>query len=194
MIPAIIHQVWVGRKQIPANYLKWTDRLQELNPHWELKLWTDFGVRNFLCDPKPLWDKFWSPASVSNMVRLLVIQKYGGIYLDMDMEPLQPIDAVRQVYGNAFAADQGDGRICNAAFGAPPNHAWVEWQINHGAGECDPHDAAWGVYTMTKAPREGLHLVPTQMFYPYHYDDPPEKRLPREYTICEHKWDGSWKK
>jgi mannosyltransferase OCH1-like enzyme len=194
VIPQIIHQVWVGKKPIPTRYTFWADRLWDMNPNWERKVWTDFAIRKFLCDPKPLWDKFWSPASVSNMVRLLAVQKYGGIYLDMDMEPLQPLNSVRQLFGHAFAADQGDGRLCNAAFGAPPDHPWVNWQIKHGAGDCDPHDAAWGVYTMTKAPRDMVHIVRTDAFYPYHYDAPPEKRFPREDTICEHKWDGSWAK
>jgi hypothetical protein len=109
------------------------------------------------------------------------------------MEPHQPIDS-RLAMTTAFAADQGDGRICNAAFGAPPDDPWIKWQINHGAGDCDPHDAAWGVYTMTKAPREGVYIARTDMFYPYHYDSPLDQSKPTEFTVCEHKWHGSWTK
>lgn len=165
-----------------------------INPHWEVKLWHDDSLLGVGIDTEYMLKRFWSPASASNMIRLKLIQKYGGIYLDMDMEPLLPIDSVRQVYGHAFACDQGDGRLCNAAFGAPPDHPWINWQIEHGPGDCDPHDAAWGVYTMTKAPREMLYVVRTNAFFPYHYSEPEELRKPHPYTICEHKWHGSWTK
>jgi mannosyltransferase OCH1-like enzyme len=168
---------------------------EDMNPMWEIKLWDDWCLKSWMgIKSEELLAKFWSPASASNMARLLVVKKFGGIYLDMDMEPHRPLANVRQVYGHAFAADQGDGRLCNAAFGAPPDHPWIDWQIEHGSGDCDPHDAAWGVYTMTKAPRDMVHVLGPASFYPYHYDDPVDKRVPDEYTICEHKWDGSWTK
>lgn len=199
MIPKTLHQIWIGGKPIPANYWAWHERLHHLNPNWTIRLWSDNGLRDVGIDVGHMKRQYWSNASASNMIRLKLVEKYGGIYLDMDMEPHQPLDSrIPLVW--AFAADQGDGRLCNAAFGAPPNHPWIEWQIRHGAGDCDPHDAAWGVYTMTKAPRavafpnDGVYVLKTDIFYPYHYDTPQELRKPTEDTVCEHKWDGSWTK
>lgn len=194
MIPPLIHQIWIGGTALPLRYDKWHRMLNFINPRWGIILWDDEKLVNDGINLTSLYSKYWSHASVSNMVRLLLVQKYGGIYLDMDMEPLRGLDCLRQVYGNAVACDQGDGRICNAFFGAPPDHPWVNWQVDHGNGECDPHDAAWGVYTMTKAPRDDLHLAPTELVYPFHYSVPTAERKPSEHSVLVHHWDGSWTK
>lgn len=196
MIPPLIHQIWIGPKPLPQNYDKWHRQMGFVNHKWAVVLWDDKQVMADGFDLRSLYGKFWSHASVSNMLRLMIIQRYGGVYLDMDMEPLQPLSSRLPMDNRPFCADQGDGRLCNAVFGAAPNDPWVDWQIREGNREVDPHDAAWGVYTMTAAPRDyfGVYVCKSDLFYPYHYDAPKELRKPTEDTLCEHKWDGSWTK
>ena len=189
MTPKLVHQIWLGPQR---PHIEFHRELAIKNPDYSVVLWRERDLIGLGVDLNGLYDKFWSHASVSNMLRLMIVKKYGGFYLDMDMEPIKPIDCLRQVYGNAAAADQGDGRICNAFFNAPPDHPWVNWQIEHGAGDCNPHDAAWGVYTMTKAPRYGLYLVPTELVYPFHYD--AVDKSVGENAVLVHHWDGSWTK
>jgi mannosyltransferase OCH1-like enzyme len=197
VIPKIIHQIWLGDKPMPKQHWRWRMELAAMNLDWEIKLWDDNSLTAEGLMLGNLYKPYWSHASVSNFVRLWIVERYGGVYLDTDMEPLKPIDPLVElgsVLNLAVACDQGDGRICNAFFAAPPNNEWVKWQRKHGAMDCDPHDAAWGVYTMTKAPRDGLCLIPTASVYPFHYSVPKENRKVSEHSILAHHWEGSWQK
>jgi mannosyltransferase OCH1-like enzyme len=180
VIPRVIHQVWVGRAPIPNQYAKWSEILRAMNPAWD--------YRFHRVNDDNLKERFFSPASQSNWVRLEVVKKWGGVYLDMDMEPLKPLDSL--IDHQAFAACQDGDRLCNAVFGAEPNHPWVNWQLGNIIG--DRHDAAWGVYTMSAAPREGVAIIPPHLVYPWHYDDPPHARKPHPESILVHHWAGSW--
>lgn len=183
MIPKIIHQVWVGNVlNIPNQHAAWSEAIIAMNPTWEFR----FHVVN----DDDLKRRFWSPASQSNFIRLQVIQEHGGIYLDMDCEPLKPLDSL--VGHSAFGAEQDPGRICNAVFGAEPNHPWINWQLHRGAGIHDPHDAAWGVYTMSEAPRIDVAVLPSHLVYPWSYDTPKSQQKPHPESIIAHHWAGSW--
>lgn len=196
MIPRIIHKIWIGGKPIPPEYLEWNDRLKDINPDFKIQIWNEDSLKEDAYRIDELKKEFWSPASISNFMRLCVVHEYGGIYMDMDFEPVSPL--VRLMASDKpFAAIQDGDRICNAFFGAPPQDRWLEWQIRsfdkHGY---DLHDAAWGVYLMSKAPRENLWTMPQHWVYPFHYDDPTEirKNKIKDDTMLIHHWGGSWTK
>ena len=46
-IPKIIHQIWIGNRQIPKELQKYQLTWKKENPDWEYKLWTNEEVKNY---------------------------------------------------------------------------------------------------------------------------------------------------
>jgi len=189
VIPKIIHFVYCGGA-IPVEMLAMMATVTDKNPTFISKLWDNDTMAMEGWDYDELLARFKAPVHVSDYVRLLVIQKYGGIYVDCDVECIRPITSLLQ--HEAFAAPQdGTGQLCPAVFGAVPNHPWINWQIEH-ADEYSKPDQPWNVTLMTDAPREGVTLCPTRWFYPFLWDVPKADRTVAEDTMLIHHWKGSW--
>lgn len=169
--------------------VEWRRTLLNLNPAWEHVLWDERRLRDHGFDYEQSHEQLGSWAAVSNAFRLLILARFGGIYLDTDFECLRPLDELPSE--GAIAALQDDIRICNAFMGARPGHPWIKWQVRNFL-KYDQRDPASGVYLATEAPREDLTLVRRSLVYPFSYDTPPEKRVPLKSSILVHHWVGSW--
>lgn len=183
---------------MPSRYVRFSDGLKAMNPSFEYHLLNEKDAEEL---SGRSWDKlkntFGSYVSISNYVRLISIYLHGGIYLDLDFEAVKPLDPLLQ--HSAFAAvsdntsvDGSPNRICPAAFGAEAKHPWLKWQLDRW-NKYPPKDPNWGVTLMSVAPREGITLVPTATFFPFHWDSKPEDRVPQPETIAIHHWDGDWR-
>ena len=92
MIPNKIHYCWFGKK--PKNKV-----IQKCMASWEKHL-SDYEIiewneENFDIDMHPYVKKAYMEghwAFVADYVRLWVLEKYGGIYLDTDMEVIRPLN------------------------------------------------------------------------------------------------------
>jgi len=132
---------------------------------------------------------------VTNILRLYLLNRFGGVWLDTDVEAIDTLERLPLDNYRAFAAEQDGGRICNAVMGADVGHQWIREQIMRSyRGEFPIKDPASGVYVATAAPREGLTIIPQHYVYPWMYDSPPEKRVPHADSILVHHWQGSWNK
>lgn len=92
MIPKVIHYCWFGGKPLPANIKKCMKSWKKYCPDYKIVEWNE---ENFNISDHPFvkaaYDaKAW--AFVSDFVRLQVIYKYGGIYLDTDVKLLKNLD------------------------------------------------------------------------------------------------------
>lgn len=189
MIPKTIHHVYCGAP-VPPVMAAYMQTAIDLNPTWERRLWTADNLDELGLNYDKLLAVFEAPVHVSDYVRLAALLKFGGIYLDSDVEVVRPLDSLLD--NLAVAATQDDtGQICPAVFGAHSSHRWVKWQIDHAESYSRPNHP-WNVTLMTDAPRSGLTLVPTDTFYPWLWNAPKEDRKPTENTLCIHHWKGSW--
>lgn len=92
-IPRILHQVWLGNSNLPLQFCQWQKRWQELHPRWLYHLWTDNHLAKFL--PEPLLSlcvNMKNKGEASDILRYAVLFQMGGVYVDMDMEPLRSIE------------------------------------------------------------------------------------------------------
>lgn len=190
MIPRIIHQIWIG-PDLPADQSKFIRGVGSMNPEWSHIVWGATMLKGVGIDAYLLKDELKTWASVSNYVRLRLLLKFGGCYLDTDMEALRPLDTIGDF--DCFAAEQDHDRICNAFMGAAPSHPWIAWQLQHWS-DFNQKDAAGGVYLATAAPRNLVRLIPQHLVYPWMYDSQPEKRVAHPESILIHHWAGSWNK
>lgn len=96
-IPKIFHYCWFGNKKIPDIQRKCILSWSNIHPEYEVKLWNE---ENYDLSNAPLYVKEAYEAKkyafVSDYVRLDVVYKYGGIYLDTDVELYQRIDELEK--------------------------------------------------------------------------------------------------
>jgi mannosyltransferase OCH1-like enzyme len=125
-IPRVLHQIWLGKGEMPLHQRRWRRRFAEMNPHWEMRLWTDDNL------PPILNRNAWAacgnvggtPGCVmrSDILRLELLARFGGIYLDTDVKPIRPLDDMCPPEVRAWAACEQLDIVSNAAMGFPPNH------------------------------------------------------------------------
>lgn len=129
-IPKIIHRIWVkGSGLLPEEYAEAGEMWQEMHPDWEVRTWTmpPFRLRNQeLWDGAPREDRMRWRADV---LRLELLLNFGGLYVDMDVIPLRPLDALldtrRAVAGYSPDTWKGTKVITNAIMAAEPFHPWM---------------------------------------------------------------------
>ena len=95
LIPHIIHQAWKSYL-VPKATVPWIKSWAESHPQWEYWFWTPDNVKAFLHRHYPhLLDVYVNlPFDVqrADAMRYIVLYHFGGLYADLDMECLKPVD------------------------------------------------------------------------------------------------------
>ncbi len=91
MIEKKIHLIWFGDREKKIIYL---DDLKKIYPDYEIKIWgnDDFSFDENIFVKRAFKEKRWS--FLSDFYRLKVLYENGGIYLDIDMQPIKSIDEI----------------------------------------------------------------------------------------------------
>lgn len=93
-IPKIIHYCWFGRNPLPPMAAKCIESWKKFLPDYEIKEWNE---DNFDVAINPYVEEAYHTkkyAFVSDFARFWVLYNYGGIYFDVDVELLKPIDDI----------------------------------------------------------------------------------------------------
>ena len=88
-----IHCFWFSGEEKPEDYQRCIDSWKRVCPDYEIMEW---NAENYDCTKAPFMKQAYEKrkwAFVSDYARLDVIYRYGGIYLDMDVELLKRPDA-----------------------------------------------------------------------------------------------------
>lgn len=129
-IPKIIHQVWVGGSEIPAILKYYQKTCRDLHPDWEYKLWTDKEVDEWDFENKDLYNNTRNYAEKSDILRHQILKDFGGVYLDMDIKCLKPLDPLHYLYDAYFGlefpvAHWGRPIIAPGIMASSPHHKVV---------------------------------------------------------------------
>ena len=110
-IPKYIHYCWFGGKPIPEKVQKYIDTWKKYMPDYEIIRWSEenFDVMNIKYTKEAYEAKKY--AFVSDVARIYALEKMGGIYLDVDVEVIKPLDSL---FGD-FNAELGSE--CESAIG-----------------------------------------------------------------------------
>lgn len=195
MIPKKLHQVWLGDKDIPKQFINFTKNWKDLHPDWDYKLWTDETILD-KPEIKNLVDQCEAFSSKSNVVRLYAVYLEGGVYTDMDVDWVQNFNQLLNV--NAFAARQQPNMFCNAVFGAIRNSDWVEFQIQK-LPNLVHLPPPWGPPLITQAAdtfeqTKEFHEYPKNFFYPFLWHQKAGNKSKYIHSYAIHYWEHSWKK
>lgn len=133
-IPKIIHFFWTGPNFSYMDYIA-VKSAKKFNPSYEINLWYDnAGITKWwkkiekICKLKSAKDlinhEFTCMVRLSEFIRLSVLYKYGGIYLDTDTITLRSLDYLLNY--NFWAGYQDDKLINIAIIGCVPKHDIVK--------------------------------------------------------------------
>ena len=150
LIPARIHSFWFSGEEKPDIYKKCIESWHRYCPGYEILEWNadNYDVAKNTYMKQAYEHRKW--AFVSDYARLDVVHTYGGIYLDMDVELLAPIDRLRNA--TAFFCRQDDGFIeLGSGFGAMQGNRLIKEMLEIYAGQALVDDA--GVIDMTAQPQ-----------------------------------------
>jgi len=190
MIPKILHQVWLGPNTIPREFLDWRGGWRSLHPDWTYMLHTNEDVPQHL---KHYIESCKHFSSKSNIMRLYVVNKYGGVYCDTDFEWNKNIECF--LNNNFIAAKQQSSVYCNAFFGSVANSPILNWQLDL-LDKYYIRSPPWGPELLTLAIekfKNDITVIPSKYVYPYLWNIPftPASNFPDAYLV--HHWRKSWK-
>ncbi len=134
-IPRILHQTW-KTSSVPEPLASFQARWRELHPDFEYRLWTDEQndalVRSEFPELHALYRSFPREIYRADMARCLYLLRFGGVYVDLDVEPLRPLDGFLAECGECVLGAEpesharkrrGKSRLaCNAIMASAPGH------------------------------------------------------------------------
>ena len=86
-IPKIIHQIWIGPKKVPWKWINsFKISFRNKYPGWKYYLWTDEEVSKFNLINKKEYNSEKSYYGKADILRLEILYRFGGIYIDADSE------------------------------------------------------------------------------------------------------------
>ncbi len=216
MIPKIIHYCWIGGAPLPELAEECIASWKKYMPEWKYMEWNE---SNFDIAAAPLYvrqayeaRKF---AFVSDYVRLWALERYGGLYMDVDFEVFRPFDDLMDKYP-AFAGYEGSKRqpVMMGVIASEPHGAWVRDMLDtyenreflrpDGSLDMTPNTS----YFSNRLESQGfiangaekdvwvknmffLHVFPAHYFCPVLTTG---EDIRTEETYCEHKGESSWAK
>jgi mannosyltransferase OCH1-like enzyme len=200
MIPKIIHYVWIGGASKPLEVeqtlKQWHDKL----PNYKIMEWneTNFPITEA---PKYVTDAFakqkW--AFVSDYIRLWTLYKYGGIYLDTDVEVLRSFDGL--LLNHSFIGKESPNTMCTAVIGSEPQQEWIKSLLDsykerlficqNGKFDETPNSVIiFKFLQMSNTENFGIKIFGQQTFSPINYYG--NGRVTSE-TVCIHHYSATWK-
>jgi len=168
-IPRVLHQIWLGPAPLPPEDAAWAAGLRALHPAWGYRLWTDADLPGLWAfDPfglRAAFDLAHNYGYQSDLLRLLILWLYGGVYLDTDCEGLAPLDPLLvgcdAFLGATFQPQPHEGiYIENAVMGAAPRHPFLSQVLTKLAAQ----SASWparGAPLAAGTPKTGLGTLDT---------------------------------
>lgn len=197
MIPKIFHRIWLD-EPIPERYEKFWLGFKTRHPTWEFRTWNSSDELDWLQN-RDLFDSVKTWAGRADVARYEIVHRYGGVYVDTDVECLNPIEELLSD-DRLFIAWEDDNLLCPTVFGASPEHpalrhlidALPNWVASH---PNDPPNYQTGPVPATEAwrMRDDVRRLPPIYFYPVGWWE--REKLGGPYpakTLLVHHWDKGW--
>lgn len=207
MIPKIIHYCWFGRGEKPELAKKCIASWKKFCPDFEIREWNEDNCGDLAI---PFMAEAYAAkkyAFVSDVMRLVVLEQYGGVYFDTDVEVLRDISPLLEDEGFiGFENDQfvNSGQVLAAIPHHPVIGAMIaEYKTLHflnpdgsiNAVGC-PHlnSDVMERFGLVRNGQEqlvaGIHVYPEDYFNPM--DSTTGKLTKTEHTYSVHWYSMSW--
>lgn len=201
----LVHVVWLGKKKFPQLTLKCMESWKKYLTNQTLCIWTEDSL-NLSHDFVKIAYENKSWAFACDYLRLWVIHKYGGVYIDTDVELIKPID---DLPANFIGIERGFNSLAlGLMFGAEKGNDVIYDMMSmydHFFFSLDRKDNFIMPALTTKyfksrgyVHEEGVHsflgftIFPSEYFSPIDYFSKEETVTDKTYSI--HHYMESWKK
>lgn len=191
-IEKIIHQTWKST-DIPQHYVKWIKTWTKNHPDWKYMFWTDESARKLIADKYsnllPAYDSYLENIRRADAMRYVILYEYGGIYVDLDMESLRPLNSIvrkyscilpQEPYEHPIIDSNFEHLVINAFMACKKGHPLMKtfhenlpkfshmWNLLDSTG---PHyiTLLYREYIQTKfdpTSDDGVYLAPAEYFFP----------------------------
>jgi mannosyltransferase OCH1-like enzyme len=123
----IIHQIWIGESEMPNREKEYVKMTKELNPSYHQILWYDGNIPKLPEKFKEIYDRHYKRkdwVQCADLLRQYLVYEMGGIYIDVDYEPLKPLNCLKLDSCDGFLYHGGDEdlNISNSMFGFKSKH------------------------------------------------------------------------
>lgn len=212
MIPKVIHYCWFGQKQKPKLILDCIDSWRKLCPDYDIIEWNETNSdmsNNFVKNAYAT--KKW--AFVADYIRLDVLSKHGGIYLDTDMMLLKSLDEL--LFNKCFFGAEEEKIISGGIIGCVKGDPFIEKCASNYSGLNIDSDTDFNsiaiplVLTDTLEKQYGIKvsienntvidnikIYTKEYFYPFPNKNKSDIKnylnYKTEKTIAIHLWNASW--
>lgn len=207
MIPKIIHYCWFGRGEKPELAKRCIASWEKFCPGFEIREWNEDNC-DYLAVPfmaEAYNEKKY--AFVSDVMRLIVLEQYGGVYFDTDVEVLKDFTPLLQDEG--FIGFENDQYVASGlVIAATAHHSVIRAMIEEyrklhylqpdgsttTVGCPHLNTAVLERYGLIRNGREqiiaGIHVYPADYFNPL--DSTTGKLTKTANTYSVHWYSMSW--
>ncbi len=207
MIPKKIHYCWFGGNPLPKDAQRYIKSWKKYLPDYEIIEWNE---NNFDLDMYQFTREAYDNgkyAFITDVVRLYVLKKYGGIYMDTDVEVLKSLD--RFLTHAAFSGFENDSFVPTGIMASEANGKWVNdllayYDNRHFVKENGELDTISNTYIITQMMKQkGFRMnnlfqeienyvafYPNEYFCPKSYRTGKIELTQNSYTI--HHFAKSW--
>lgn len=194
MIPRVFHWIWLGPDPMPPQHADFLQTWQRQHPEWERRVWREEDLPPLHNDEAYRSARSW--AQKADVARYEILLRYGGVYLDTDMECVRPLEPA--IAGlEAFLGLERRDLMGNAILGCVAGHPWMV-----GVVEALPEAVRQNWLTLEQtgpafltrvtSGRDDVAVFPPPVFYP-HPSTAADARGPvAAETIAIHHWGRSW--
>jgi mannosyltransferase OCH1-like enzyme len=206
MIPKVIHYIWIGNNKEPEIFQHSLKSWKKHCPDYKIMCWDesniDFNISNYTKETY-INKKY---GHVGDYYRLWILYNYGGIYLDVDVELLKPIDHLLSY--DSFFSFQDHKRInLGNGFGSIRANRLLKIMIDEydrlfssssfiNSLKTSPEIDTTILKSTGLKPNNQIQIIDNNIFLPREYMSPKSFYSKRTYitkkTISIHHFDGSW--
>lgn len=135
-VPKVLHQIWMqGKDAVPSKYAAARATWTQVHPDWEIRVWDEADLIALIRGtpwetPLRLCRRLIQRADV---LRCAVLERFGGVYADMDMYALKSLDPL--LHDDRIQVGQTTFQ------GVPFVHHFM--RVNNGIILCPPSSPFW---------------------------------------------------
>jgi len=197
-IPRTFHRVFMD-DPIPERYEEFWRMLRALHPGWRFVTWDSSEEVRAWMPCRTEFDRARTWAGKSDVARYAILARYGGVYVDTDVEPLRAFDELLRD-PRPFCGWEDENLLCPTVMGSPPGHPAMAALLQALPGWARlrrrlPPNKQTGPHFLTAQwrNRTDVRLLPPRAFYPVGWWEkaklggpyPPE-------SFSVHHWDAGW--
>jgi mannosyltransferase OCH1-like enzyme len=207
IIPKIVHIIWVGPKTPPPIFKDCLESVKKYLPDWQCKVWMDEDIPSLRLINQKYYDQEVNYGAKSDILRYELLYTFGGVYLDVDMVLVKPLDILHYTYEFYTGLHPSPTKdvLGSAIIGSAPGHPIMKHCIDSIKDYTNIRDRLERTgpilfersffEVVSKKKFDRVIAFPASYFYPLE----PDKKMTQDIaqylepeSFAVHCWAGSW--